>query len=214
MNELQRRLDQLPRGLRDGSWAHCAVQVAGQRVHFREQAQVAAQRRKHDLTRRLGQAAAGFLLLLAVPFLPHEPAQVTVGILASLLLLSMLHGLRPLLRGLRPIELAVVDRGRGEIALLRPDGYGLRVRLEDVGMFLMVRDEDHEVYHLGIVVTEGLFLPWLHTRLDLAARSMAFLLGFVSGRPAREVSSGLPLPPEALHAAEPIARPTPETPLF
>ena len=208
MTDLRRRLNALPAGLRDGSWAHCSLRVSNGRLYVGEANDTLRQRRQLGLRRRLLMAICGGLALALIPWL-NGPGQVAAGILGALLLLGVLDGLRGDLRsGARPRQFAIVDPQSGELALLRTGGGGVAIPLDRLKMILVVRDTAHAVCHLGVVVEEeALYWPWIHTRSEGAAISLAWLLGYFCERPASQVESPLPPHPETIGEAVPIDRP-------
>ncbi len=208
MTELRRRLESLPRGLRDGTWSQCEVTLRGTRLHFTEPwAQVLARQRRR-LRRRLVAGGAGLALLASIAFLNTPEAQVAAAVMASLLILAALDGLsRDLRDAPSPYEFAVVDGGRRELELLRPDGSGVRVPVGEIVMFLLVADPGTGLFHVGIVVEPSLFLPWLHTRGELPAHSLTWLLAHLSGRPAGRLKARLSSAADLLGDASALEQP-------
>lgn len=209
MTDLRRRLEALPAGLRDGSWAHCSLRATATRLYVGEANDTVRQRRRAGLRRRLLESVFALLLLLGLPWL-SRPGQLAAGIVASLLVLAALDGLRGDLRsGARPRQYAVLDLLAGELALLRIGGGGVAIPLDRLRMILVVFDPTQAVCHLGVVVEdESIYLPWIHTRSAPAAAALAWLLGYFTDRPTGQLESTLPPPPEAIGQAPPIAQPS------
>ena len=208
MTDLQQRIEALPASLRDGSWTQCLIRVRGQRVLLSELPPHTRHRRRNRLRRRLWRALAAAAAVLAIPWLGDATAQVVAGVVASLLVLALLDGLRQeLVHGPRPIEFAIYDAAQAEVRLLRPDGTGLCLPLGEIEMFLLLVEPRQRQYHVGVVMHGGVFLSWLHTPAGYAAGSLAWLLGYLTDRPARHVVAAVPPPLEAVRAASPIEPP-------
>ncbi len=102
----------------------------------------------------------------------------------------------------------LLDLRAGELALLRSGGGGVAIPLDRLRMILVVLDPDRAVCHLGVVVEdESIYLPWIHTRSESAAATLAWLLGYFTERPAGRLESPLPPLPEAIVQAALIAQP-------
>jgi len=209
MTDWHERISSLPPGLRDGRWAQCALCIRGSRLHFQELAEQVLERRRRSVVRRALLAVGAVLVLLLACWIPADGSRIALGIVASLLGLAALDGAgRDFGREQKPYDLAVIDGRHGEVNLVGPDGTGMTLPISEVGMFLLVADPATGVFHLGVVLEGGFYLPWLHTRAGLAGISLAYLLGYATGRPARQLTAPLPFPPEALDSAEPIEAPT------
>ncbi len=210
MKELRRRLDLLPAALRDGTWTRCTLLVRGPRVHFAELPGDLSARQRRARLRRLTLALLGLACYLAIPLASGLDRQAVLGLVGLLFELAALDGLRRDLHAREhPLEFAVIDFLRQEVNLLRPDGGGLTVPLPTVDMFLLVSDPQHRVCHIGVVVEEWIFLPWLHTRSTSAAGSLTWLLGYLADRPARFLVTSPPILPDEVASAQPLVPPVP-----
>ncbi|MBI2300676.1 MAG: hypothetical protein HYU66_17345 [Armatimonadetes bacterium] len=215
MDDIRARLERLPRAYVDSRWTRCAVSHLAGRVRFRELGAQVDQRRAQALRRRAIHGCAGLLLgALALTF-GGEVVKVAFALAASLGILSALDGLaRDLRRNTRPFEFAAIDGPRREVELRRPGYQALAVPLDDVKLFLLVREPRREMFHLAVVVRgpfdEDVCLPWMHTSSRTAGNSLCWLFGYLTDRPALELTAAPPLTPDDLAAAQPIRHPSDE----
>ncbi|MCC7491944.1 MAG: hypothetical protein IT204_06335 [Fimbriimonadaceae bacterium] len=212
MNDLRQRIEELPDGLRNGAWTHCGVVLRGSRVHFTELPGDTAQRRRLALRRRARFALLGVVLLVWAALAAGPGRQTALGIAGSLALLAAIEGLRrDLPARQRPHLYAVIDHRRQEVSLRRPDASGLTIPLADIAMFLVVNDPRRRLFHLGVVVQEVVFLPWLHTRSGFPATALTWLLAHLSDKPAKALVTTLPVLPFEIAGAQdlPTEPPTP-----
>jgi hypothetical protein len=196
MDEILNRLRRLPPPLVDGRWTHCDVSVVDGRIRFREPARLGAKRRRQGLRRRLwlaaGATAGGGLAALF-----KGPAAGVAGLVGSLLGLAALDGLADDLRQAeRPHEYAVIDARHQEVRLRAPNGWVVAAPLSEVRGFLMVIDSHHRRCHLGVVLGDGSYLPWLTTTAPQACNALTWVFGHLTERPALRLFSRLPLAPD------------------
>jgi len=211
MNEILSRLRRLPPPLVDGRATHCALSAVGGRIRFTEPAQAISHRRRAGLRRR-ARWVAGAVASLAAAARWSGPLRGVAALAGAVCSLAAADGLgRDLGRGRRPHEYAVIDAIRGEVDLRAPDGWTITAPLRDVRAFLIVIDEEEHRCHLGMVLSEGGYLPWLTTHDPRPANALCWVFGHLTGIPALRCLGSLPLPPEWPTQAQAIEAPMPLT---
>lgn len=213
MNRMLARLHDLPPQLLDGRWTQCALVVTNGRIRFREPEPLSEFRRRRRLRRRVLCALGGLASFAAMLLSGAGEAQLVLGLLGSLLALAALDGLRgDLEHATRPFEYAVIDSVRGEVDLRSPGGWLMTAKLRDVRLYLMVADVRRRRCHVGMLVADGSYLPWLTTAAPQAAMALTWLFGHLTELPALRVVGTLPLSPDWVQSAEPIPSPLPDSP--
>ncbi len=118
-------------------------------------------------------------------------------------------GPRDVGRGRPPHEYAVIDAVRGEVDLRAPDGWTITAPLREVGAFLIVIDDEQRRCHLGMVMSDGSYLPWLTTHDPRPANALCWVFGHLTGIAALRLHTGLPLPADWPSLATVIEAPMP-----
>ncbi|MBI5830731.1 MAG: hypothetical protein HZB16_00285 [Armatimonadetes bacterium] len=209
MNPILSRLRHLPPPLVDGRATHCALTAVGGRICFTEPNQAINQRRRAGLRRR-AKWLAGAAASLTAAARWSGPLRGAAGLAGAVFSLAAADGLgRDLGRGRRPHEYAVIDAVRGEVDLRAPDGWTITAPLHDVRAFLIVIDDEAHRCHLGMVMSDGGYLPWLTTHDPRPANALCWVFGHLTGIAALRLHGSLPLVPQWPAQAQPIDAPTP-----